>query len=93
MVAQRPHSKARSRHGGPAGRPRSTQHKLTWTGEQEVQTSPRNFRFATSCEAYRTLFDLPRTDAEKYIADFKSRANGEGRLLDHGFEGHAFTRY
>jgi len=51
-----------------------------WTAEQEVETSPREFRFATSCEAYRTLFDLSQTDAEKYIADFKSLANGEGRL-------------
>jgi hypothetical protein len=51
-----------------------------WTAEQEVETSPREFRFATSCAAYRTLFDLSETDAEKYLANLKSLANGEGRL-------------
>lgn len=62
-------------------------HRLTeidaqydWTAEQEVETSPREFRFATSCAAYRTLFDLLQSDAEKFVANFESLANGEGRL-------------
>src|SRR5207253_5119893 len=62
-------------------------HRLTeidaqydWTAEQEVETSPREFRFATSCETYRTLFDLLQTDAGKFVANFESLANGEGRL-------------
>jgi hypothetical protein len=62
-------------------------HRLTeidagyeWTAEEEVETSPREFRFATSCAAYRTLFDLSETDAEKYLANLNSLANGEGRL-------------
>ena len=62
-------------------------HRLTeidaqydWTAEQEVETSPPEFRFATSCAAYRTLFDLQQTDAEKFVANFESLANGEGRL-------------
>ncbi|PYS05398.1 MAG: hypothetical protein DMG12_07975 [Acidobacteria bacterium] len=63
-----------------AHRPTEIDATYDWTAEQEVETSPREFRFATSCEAYRTLFDLSQTDAEKYIADFKSLANGEGRL-------------
>ena len=63
-----------------AHRPTEIDAQYDWTAEQEVETSPREFRFATSCEAYRTLFDLSQTDAEKYIADFKSLANGEGRL-------------
>src|ERR1700732_1206060 len=33
-----------------------------WTAEQEVQTSPREFRFATSCTGYQTLYDLSQTD-------------------------------
>ena len=63
-----------------AHRPTEIDAQYDWTAEREVETSPREFRFATSCEAYRTLFDLSQTDAEKYIADFKSLANGEGRL-------------
>jgi len=51
-----------------------------WTAEQEVETSPREFRFATSCAAYRTLFNLLQTDEEKFVANFNSLANGEGRL-------------
>jgi serine protease inhibitor len=45
-----------------------------------VETSPREFRFATSCAVYRALLDLSQTDAEKYVANFNSLANGEGRL-------------
>ena len=51
-----------------------------WTAEQEVETSPREFRFATNCAAYQTLYNLEETDIDKYIANFKSLANGEGRL-------------
>jgi hypothetical protein len=29
-----------------------------WTAEQEVQTSPREFRFAIKCTDYQTLYDL-----------------------------------
>ena len=63
-----------------AHRPTEIDAQYDWTAEQEVETSPREFRFATSCEAYRTLFDLWQTDAKKYVADFKSLTNGEGRL-------------
>jgi hypothetical protein len=51
-----------------------------WTAEQEVQTSPREFRFATSCAGYQTLYDLSQTDAEKYVANLESLAKGQGRL-------------
>jgi hypothetical protein len=51
-----------------------------WTAEQEVGTSPREFRFATNCADYQTLYDLLQTDAEKYVANFKSLAKGQGRL-------------
>jgi hypothetical protein len=62
-------------------------HRLTeidaqydWTAEQEVETSPREFRFATSCAAYRTLSNLLETDVEKYVTNLSSLANGEGRF-------------
>jgi hypothetical protein len=51
-----------------------------WTAEQEVEPSPREFRFATSCETYRTLFDLWQTDVEKFADKSKSLANAQGRL-------------
>jgi hypothetical protein len=51
-----------------------------WTAEQEVQTSPREFRFATKCADYKTLYDLSQADAEKYFANLESLANGHGRL-------------
>jgi hypothetical protein len=51
-----------------------------WTAEQEVETSPREFRFATSCAAYRAMSDLLQTDSTKFVANFNSLANGEGRL-------------
>jgi len=51
-----------------------------WTAEQEIETSPRDFRFATSCAAIQTLFDLQQTDPEKFVANFNSLADREGRL-------------
>lgn len=63
-----------------AHRPTEIDAQYDWTAEDEVETSPREFRFATSCAAYRTLSDLLETDPEKYVASFKSLANGEGRL-------------
>jgi hypothetical protein len=51
-----------------------------WTAEQEIETSPRDFRFATSCAAIRKLFDLQQADSEEFVANFNSLADGEGRL-------------
>ncbi len=51
-----------------------------WTAEQEVQTSPREFRFPTNCADFELLFDLSETDAGKYIAQLHSLAKGHGRL-------------
>ena len=51
-----------------------------WTAEQEVETSPRQFRFATNCSDYRTLYHLSEVDVEKYVANLESLANGQGRL-------------
>jgi hypothetical protein len=51
-----------------------------WTAEQEVQTSPREFRFVTNCADYERLYDLSQTDAEKYLANLTLLAKGEGRL-------------
>ena len=51
-----------------------------WTAEQEVQTSPREFLFATNCADYKRLYDLSETDAEKYFAQLPSLAKGQGRL-------------
>jgi hypothetical protein len=51
-----------------------------WTAEQEVQTSPREFRFATNCGDFQSLYDLSQTDAEKYFANLNSLAKGQGRL-------------
>lgn len=50
-----------------------------WTAEQEIGTSPRDFRFSTSCAAIQALFDL-QTDPSKFFDNFKSLADGEGRL-------------
>jgi hypothetical protein len=36
-----------------------------WTAEQEVQTSPRGFRFPTDCSDFERLLDLSETDAER----------------------------
>ncbi len=51
-----------------------------WTAEQEIESSPRDFRFATSCTAIQKLFALYETDPDKFVANFDSLANGEGRL-------------
>jgi hypothetical protein len=51
-----------------------------WTAEQEIESSPRDFRFATTCAAIQRLFELHETDPGKFVADFNSLANGEGRL-------------
>jgi hypothetical protein len=62
-------------------------HRLTeidasydWTAEQEVQTSPREFRFATDCGAYKTLYDLYQADSDKYVAALDSLRKGQGRF-------------
>jgi hypothetical protein len=62
-------------------------HRLTeidaqydWTAEQEVQTSPREFRFATNCADLHALADLNQTDPEKFVSNFNSLTKGEGRL-------------
>jgi hypothetical protein len=51
-----------------------------WTAEQEVETSPREFRFATNCAAYRTLYDLLQTDKGRFVDNLSVLAKGEGRL-------------
>ena len=51
-----------------------------WTAEQEVQMSPREFRFVTNCADYERLYELSQTDAEKYLANLTLLAKGEGRL-------------
>ena len=51
-----------------------------WTAEQEVQTSPREFRFVTNCADYSRLSELSQTDPEKYLANLTLLAKGEGRL-------------
>jgi hypothetical protein len=51
-----------------------------WTAEQEVQTSPREFRFPTNCADYERLRDLSQTDPKKYFANLTSLAKGQGRL-------------
>ncbi len=62
-------------------------HKLTeidamydWTAEQEVQTSPREFRFATDCTAYKTLSRLLETDSESYMKNLDTQRKGQGRF-------------
>jgi hypothetical protein len=51
-----------------------------WTAEQEVQTSPREFRFVTNCADYDRLNGLLQTAAEKYLANLVLLAKGHGRL-------------
>lgn len=51
-----------------------------WTAEQEVQRSPREFRFATNCADFQALFDLSQAGGEKYFAQRDSLAKGQGRL-------------
>jgi hypothetical protein len=51
-----------------------------WTAEQEVETSPREFRFFTNCEDYLTLSALSQADLEKYGSKLESLAKGKGRL-------------
>jgi len=51
-----------------------------WTAEDEVETSPREFRFFTNCEDYRTLSALAQSDAQEYLAKLESLAKGHGRL-------------
>lgn len=51
-----------------------------WTAEQEVETSPREFRFAASCADYKTLYQLWEGDTEKYVASLELLASGQGRL-------------
>ena len=63
-----------------AHRPTEIDALYDWTAEDEVQTSPREFRFATTCAAYRTLFELLQADDEKFVAGLNSLATGEGRL-------------
>jgi hypothetical protein len=63
-----------------AHRPTEIDAQYDWTAEQEVETSPREFRFATTCDAYRKLFELLQADDEKFVSNFNSLANGEGRL-------------
>ena len=51
-----------------------------WTAEQEVQTSPREFRFPTNCAEYDRLFQLSQADPQRYAANLTVLAKGEGRL-------------
>jgi len=51
-----------------------------WTAEQEVETSPREFRFPTNCADYERLYELSQSDPEKYVANLSSLAKGQGRL-------------
>jgi hypothetical protein len=51
-----------------------------WTAEQEVETSPRDFRFPTNCADYERLYRLLQSDPEKYVANLSSLAKGQGRL-------------
>ncbi len=58
-----------------------------WTVEQEVETSPREFRSVTSCAEYRTASDLLQTvlsssDAKFQDAPARLQAlpSGQGRL-------------
>src|SRR5260370_411404 len=51
-----------------------------WTAEQEVQTSPREFRFVTNYADYSRLSELSQSDPEKYLANLTLLAKGEGRL-------------
>jgi len=61
-----------------------------WTAEDEVATSPREFRFVTNCTDYRTEYDrllivLGSTPAtpqkyEEAIAKLGTSARGKGRL-------------
>jgi hypothetical protein len=61
-----------------------------WTAEQEVETSPREFRFVTNCTDFRiewerlmiVLGSTPATPEqyEKTIAQLGSNAEGKGRL-------------
>jgi hypothetical protein len=62
-------------------------HRLTeidaaydWTAEQEIATSPREFRFARSCAAIQTMFHLYETVPEQFSAKLNTLADGEGRL-------------
>jgi hypothetical protein len=51
-----------------------------WTAEQEIESSPRTFRFATTCPALKTMIGLYETDVDKFVNQFNSVADGEGRL-------------
>jgi hypothetical protein len=61
-----------------------------WTAEQEVETSPRVFRFVTNCSDFRTewerfmiaLGSTPATPEQydKAVAQLGSNARGKGRL-------------
>jgi len=51
-----------------------------WTAEQEVQASPRTFRFATTCADFQSLFELSQGDAQQYLAKRDSLAKGQGRF-------------
>lgn len=51
-----------------------------WTAEQEVETSPRKFRFVTDCDEFRRLYDFSNQDGGEYFANLKLLAKGEGRL-------------
>ena len=51
-----------------------------WTAEQEVQASPREFRFVTNCADFQSLFALSQGDAQQYFARRESLAKGQGRF-------------
>lgn len=40
----------------------------------------RDFRFPTTCAAFKRLLDLSETDTERYIAQLPSLAKGYGRF-------------
>jgi hypothetical protein len=51
-----------------------------WTAELEVESSPREFRFAAQCAAYKNLEELSDNDPEKYFHQLPSVASGHGRF-------------
>ncbi|HLK47586.1 MAG TPA: hypothetical protein VKT49_05600 [Bryobacteraceae bacterium] len=51
-----------------------------WTAELEVESSPREFRFATNCADFQALYDLSQAGGEKYFAQRDSLAKGQGRF-------------
>jgi hypothetical protein len=61
-----------------------------WTAEQEVATSPREFRFVTNCADYRTEYGrllivlgstpVPQQKYDEAMAGLRTLAQGKGRL-------------